>query len=1119
MLQFIIGTTGTGKTTYLTKLAAAEAMQETEPVLLIVPEQASFYYEKRMLQMLTARHADRVEVLSFSRLAETVPCAERKPSVDEGGKAVLMSLTLESLSEKLHIYSRYTKSLSMANELLKLSAEFKRCMVPVSVLYETAGAMQDSFLKKKLSEIALILDTYDALVAQSFSDDADDLTRLAQTLSETPYLRDRVVFIDAFSGFTAQEYAVIERMLCQAKKVCVSLCTDSIHTVREYDPTAFAYVRRTAEKLLHLARMHSVEVQAPVTVGETAHRFRKPALFAAERIFATGEMQTYPDEAPEITVVSAPDLYHECAFTAAAVKKLLREENYRCREIAVLFRDEETYEAPVRAALAKCGVPVFEDKRQPILTQPLVSYVRGVCTVAAEGFSTENLMQILKTQLSALSQDEISTLENYALLWNIRGKQWTQPFTANPEGLGEPETQQTAEKLEYINAIRQRVVAPLDALCRTLRDTTGENYVRALCRFLEQQEVDAHLRSLAERLYAHGEQVLALEQERIWDMLMEIFDMFARTLGDRPVTAKRFVQLLDVVLQTRTLGNIPQGLDEVTVGGVDRTVTMSPRAVFVLGAQEGVFPRTPSGGGLLTAADRKQLKDMGLELYDFGEVKVSEERFLVYRTLCSACEKLTVSACSVAQDGAAQCGSEIIRTLTACFPKARFTDMRTVPALEQIESDATAFEQLCLQSREEEEVYTALQAYFAQQEDYRARVESLNRLCSQNPTAFAIEDKQLSQKLFGKNMFLSASRVESYYKCAFAYFCKFGLKAKPRKKAEFDAAMQGTEIHFVLETLFREIGRARLLAMSARERQEEIDRILDAYLHSALAGAEKTSRFLYLYNRLRKTLGEIVERLMLEFQVCRFEPVDFELKIDRDGDIPPYETALPDGGSVQIKGSVDRVDKLELDGKTYIRVIDYKSGGKKFALSQVLNGLNMQMLLYLFAIWQNGEAYYKHPIVPAGILYVPAKAQFEKLERDVSTEQAALKKAKSMRMNGMLLDDETILLHMDSEQSGCFIPVDKKGKSDSLISLQHLAQLKKETERLLRQMAIHLQDGRIEAVPAQVKGQTQVCAYCEYRSVCAREDDMPVREIESEKHAQCLQRLDEQEVKDDAVDR
>lgn len=1116
MLQFVTGAAGTGKTTYLTQLAADLAKDSAQPLLVLVPEQASFDCEKRILRALGPRLAQNVEVFSFSRLAETTLGHHALPPIDDAGRAVLMSIALESLAEKLEVYDRYVKSLSVANELLKLSSEFKRCMLAPAAVQTLAAGMDDCFLKHKLSEIGLILETYDALVAESYSDDTDALTRLAEYLSENAVFRGRTVMLDAFSGFTAQEYAVIGRLLTQADAVYIALCTDSLYTRSAYDAGAFAYVRRTAERILHLAHRYDVPVKAPIVVSEKPYRFASSALCALERVVAEASASVWDEPAPEITVAYAADVYEECAYTACAVKRLLREEKMRCREIAVLFRDAQRYEAPMRAALRECGVPLFEDKRQPILTQPLISLVRGLCAVASAGFTTENLMQMLKTGLLDITEDETAALEKYALLWNVHARAWRQPFTAHPDGLGEAQTQDSQTRLEELNTIREKLIRPLEQFCAAVRDTDGRRFAAEIYRFLQTNHTDAHLLELAKRLYAHGETALADEQERMWELLMEILDLFARTLSHRPVSPARFTELLDVALRTRTLGSIPQGLDEVLVGDLDRTVTDSPRAVFVLGAQEGAFPRTPSSGGLLTIADRKALRQMQVELYDFGEVKVSEERFLVYKTLCCASERLTVSTCAVGEDGTVQTGSEIIRTLRSCFPHCTAVQCSAMTALEHVESEATAFRQLCLHSRTQDDVYPELRAHFDADDRFRTRLQALERIGNGGP--FRIADAALSERLFGRNMFVSASRVESYYKCPFAYFCKFGLLAKPRKSAQFDPAMQGTEIHFVLETLLRRHGRDGLLAMTREERQAQIDAILDDYLLEMLSGAEQTKRFLYLYNRLRKTMGEIVERLVLEFSVCDFEPVDFELKIDRDGDIPPYVTEVPQGGTVQIRGSVDRVDKLELGGKTYIRIVDYKSGGKKFALSDVLGGLNLQMLLYLFAIWQNGTPYYGSPIVPAGILYMPAKATFEKLPRDLPPEKAALAKAKSMRMNGMLLDDSVVLLHMDNGQSGCFIPVDDKHK-DNLISLHRLAVLKSETEKLLCAMAANLRSGRIDALPVRNNASYNACAYCDYRSVCGREDDMPEREITSMKHAECLELLEKKEAQSDAVDR
>ena len=167
MLQFVTGKAGSGKTTYITQTVARLARDGTQPLLLVVPEQAAFDYEKRMLRALGPRFAQNVEVYSFSRLAETTLGFRNLPPIDDAGRAVLMSVALESLSEKLEVYGRYVKRLSVANDLLKLSSEFKRCMLTPAAVQTLAAGLQDCFLKHKLSEIGLILETYDALVAQS----------------------------------------------------------------------------------------------------------------------------------------------------------------------------------------------------------------------------------------------------------------------------------------------------------------------------------------------------------------------------------------------------------------------------------------------------------------------------------------------------------------------------------------------------------------------------------------------------------------------------------------------------------------------------------------------------------------------------------------------------------------------------------------------------------------------------------------------------------------------------------------------------------------------------------------------------------------------------------------
>jgi len=430
-----------------------------------------------------------------------------------------------------------------------------------------------------------------------------------------------------------------------------------------------------------------------------------------------------------------------------------------------------------------------------------------------------------------------------------------------------------------------------------------------------------------------------------------------------------------------------------------------------------------------------------------------------------------------------------------------------------IEGVRPAFELACLKSRESGELYYTLKAYFNRREEYADKLSALERV--RNGNTFRIKDREISEKLFGENMHLSASKAEKYYQCPFQYFCKFGLKAKPRNIAEFNPIQKGTAIHFVLETVLSSYSIDDLNCFDENTKKKMIKDILDIYLNEKLGGSDKPKRFDYLYSRLVIELNEVLSRMLAEFSVSSFRPVDFELKIDKDGKIQPYEIDLGDGKMLKIEGSVDRVDKMELDGKSYIRIIDYKTSGKDFNLSEVLSGLNMQMLIYLFSIWQNGSSYYGE-IVPSGVLYSSANAPVAKLnKREVTDEEIFNEKLRMSKMKGMILNDSVVITGMDSSGAGVFIPASIKNGSikGNVISLEQLGRLKTKVDNLLKEMVLSLKSGCIQAVPV-----SKSCDYCDYKSVCGWENGMAVREIPSYKYEECLSILDKTEAQDDALD-
>ncbi|MCL2508847.1 MAG: PD-(D/E)XK nuclease family protein [Oscillospiraceae bacterium] len=1121
MLYFVLGRSGAGKTTYINQLAKSFAESSDSDVTLLVPEQASFIAERSMIKLVGAQKADRIDVLSFSRLAENILSRSGRKSrakIDDGGRAVMMSMALEAVSDRLSIYQKHSKSPAVVNELLRLSEEFKRCGVTSAILEKTAAEMENCLLKDKLRELSVILGAYDALVARSFEDDNDLLTRLYEVLPESGYFLNRVVLIDAFSGFTRQEYKIIRCMLSQAKVVYVTLCAESL----EVDPDSgpFGYIYRTAQKLIETAKRANVPVASPLRLsGESKYnnfppgfeRYKSRAVAALERGLYDPAAGVFSEETRDITVCAAPDVFDECAYAAMEVKRLLREEGYRCREIAVIERVPGTYEPMLRSALKKCGVPVFEDRRQPIVTQPLMTLIRSATDIAASGFSCDRVMRFLKTGLTGIMEQDIADMENYALMWEIGGDAWLRDWESHPGGYGVDMTQEDMAELERLNVIRLAATEPLSAFRENLRHADGTGFAKAVFRLLQRIGAAENLKRFAIELEESGEPALALEQERVWEIAMDILDLIHETVGSQKLTPKRFCELLDMIISTRTLGAIPQGLDEIAIGSADRMITSGVRAVFVVGANDGVFPKDPVMRGILGDSDRKRLFDLGLELYDFGEYRVISERFLVYKSLCCASEKLYTTYASSGMDDSAMAPSEFVAQIRRMMPKCVDTNTSAVFESALPEGVKPAFELACVQRSKGNVLYRSVRRWFEEKGSLPGKFKILDRAAGDR--SFHIDDGQISRELFGTDMYLSASRVERYYRCPFAYFCDYGLLAKPRKKAEFDPAQQGTEIHFVLETMLREHGRDGLLAMTAAERFAEISRLLNWYLEEKLAGKEKSQRFAYLHERLAKTLAEVLERLVAEFGASSFVPVDLELKIDYDGDLRPYEVRGPDGGTVRIRGEIDRVDRLEIDGKSYVRVMDYKSGGKSFALSDVLGGLNMQMLLYLFAIWQNGGERYGE-VVPSGILYVPAQAGFEEVGRDAGENTVLREKLKGAKMSGVVLKNDTVILGMEEGGAGVFVPASINSKGElkgNLVTHEQLSRLKEIADGLLTEMVGALHAGRIGAEPVGGKGHEHTCDYCDYKSVCGHEDESPVREIMPLEHKDVLALLDEDE--------
>ncbi len=1149
MLHLLIGPSGSGKTHTIVERLSSLAAQGKEKLFWLVPEQYSFESERAMLRALGPVQAAKVRVVSFSRLADLVAREVGGLAglrLDEGTRALLMSravtqvaaLAEDTDSPLRGVRVRLATDSAYVEQLLTLWEELRQCDIATDALERAAAALctEEEVLSQKTEALYRVFTAYEGLAAATGLDELDDLTRLAEQLADSHLPDGATVFVDGFKGFTVQEMKVLAALLPRVEEMTISLCTDTIGAKHEKDVAGVPQDHSREFPLFQpvVDTIHTLyEVAAPygeprVTYLGDNRRTDSAALQALERGLYAPSPAVYEEATADVIVTPCEDVYEECAYVARRIRRLLREEGYRCRDITVVVRNLPDYQGILDEALARHGIPCYMDTRQDILCEPLVVYIRAALRLAVGGWRTEEMLRLMKTDLWPLSPVEIAEMENYVYTWGIEGNQWEREWTESPAGLSGRENAYTRAALARLNIHREALMEPLTALRQSLRGrVNGRQFATAVYTWLGgQKTLPTRMREQIEALESLAQPVLAAHAERLWDAVMEILDRFVLALGDQSMPAAQLEEMFTMLCRTMDMGNIPQSLDAVTVGSADRIRYNAPRAVFVLGANEGVFPAYPMGNGILSEEERRILKEQDILLAGDVLSQCVEERYYAYLALSAPSERLVI-AYHTAGDNAP---SPIVEAVRRILPRhtagvatqADGSDLESAPEMfDRFARDYTAHSALKL----------SLEQVLGEQAEYAPRIAAVERSATNAP--FHIENTDVAQQLFGTEMCLSASQTEMFYRCHFSYFCRYGLRIQPRRVAQVDASVFGTLVHYLMEVLLPVYTAEGGLVDTLRDEtsspaadralmtrlQGDVRAATAEYINREMGGTEeKSGRFLYQVSLAERAACNMLWHTLMELRQSDFVPVDFELGIHPEEDEDAegvISLRLPTSvGSVQVRGSVDRVDLFRrFDGTVYVRVVDYKTGTKTFEMRDVVAGLSTQMLLYLFIVCDNSRRYLEQEGVlrPGGVLYHPLS------DLVVDRGQDPAERLKQMRMSGILLDDPSVVMAMEKEGGNLFVPakLNKEGQpTGNVVTLHQFDLLRKTVESLLVGMADSLVQGDITALPLQ-SGQHGPCTYCDYRAVCARDAEAPVRELAAKSMKQVLAEMEQEEVSED----
>lgn len=1105
MLQLLLGRAGSGKTHTIKRKILQKINENKKNILLIVPEQISFETEKDMLSFLGEKLNTQVLITSFKRLAEYI--FEKtgnfpKERISTADKTLLMSLAIDSIKKDLKLY-KDSSDKELIDIMLSASDEFKKCYVENVELEKISNKLQNKILKYKLDDTIKILDSYNKMLSGKYLDPMDELSLAYRELRSCNIFKDFYVFVDGFDGFTQQQMLILTQIALDSAYTCVSFCADEEEFIKE-QPDLFSPIYKNIRKILDMAKENNVAMSEPIFLSEN-HRAANE-LNILEKNFFRSNKTVYESAVNNVVVYRAKNLYEEVDFVARAIKRLVFKENCKYRDISVISRSVESYEGVIENCFKKYNIPLFLDKREPIDSKPLTQFIVTLLSVMKTNFSSEYVFKYLKIGLWDFSYEEISDLENYVLLWGIDHDQWKANFSASPSGISKKITDEDIEKLKELNAIREKIILPILKFSDKVKSCDGEKFTKELYNFIETINLRKKLEDFAEKLAQARNDILSAEQPRLWDLTMDILDKMAFLLRGTKTPVGKYLQLLKLVVLSSDLGTIPAKLDEVTFSAADRPQPRESNIVFIIGANEGDFPRKPASAGVFSDSERCQLISLGVNMYDSLEGIAMTERFLAYKAVSNASKKLFVTFSTSTLTGGVKKPSEIIRNIESIFPKVKILDEFSFEQCDEIWSLEQALEVCSEHLNDGSRFSNTLKHYFLNSK-YKNYIENLEKAIKGK--SFELQCEESGKLLFGENLKFSASQVEKYYSCPFQFFCQYGLLAKSRKKATFDSLEYGNLMHFVLEKVLSSLSDKEILCTTDSELEKVIVEKLNLYIKLKLGSWDgKSKRFQYLFSRLTKAAVPIIRHIAEELSQSEFKATDFELSISENSNVQPMKMQLPDGTFVEVEGKIDRVDIMKKGSENYVRVIDYKTGAKEFKLSDILYGLNLQMLIYLMILSKSPSGKYKN-IVPCGILYMPSIKPVVSALKNTGKEKIESQKLKKLRMNGLLLESAEVICGMEKDAKGIFIPAYLKNgqvqKNESVVSAANMGKILKHIENLFINMANELKSGKIR--PNPVKGLYDACEFCNYSEICNFTADESGKHVEKKSNEEVMELL------------
>ena len=1084
-LRIIYGKQGTGKTTYCFS-EIANLINEEKKIFIITPEQFSFTAERKLMETLGKDAVINAEVITLSRMAYRVinEVGGNKNNLTKCGKAMLVYSILNAYQNNLKFLGKSDENLELSTTAI---TEFKKHNVSIDNLKKEIEKTDDIYLKTKLSDMTLIYEKFENKIKSNYIDETDLLTLLANNLDKTELVKDAIIYIDEFAGFTKQEYEVIKKMTMLAKQVNITICIDDLNLNTNPDVDIYYSNKITLNKILNLVEENQIKLDKSIFLEEQ-YRFKNDELKHLSNNIYNIKSTKYEKNVENIHLFLAKNEYSEIENVAKIINKLVRENKIRYRDISIITKNIETYSSLTKAIFNKYEIPVFIDEKRDLNQNIIVQYILSILDVLNKNYSNESMFSYIKLGFCDIEKDEIFKLENYCTKWNIKQGRWKKDF------IYELDDDKKKPEIERLNELRKLIINPLLRLQEKIRkDKTAISITKSLYEFIKEQNIEEKISQKIFELEKNNLVDLANEYKTSYNIIINIFDEIVNIFKDDKMTIDKYSKILKIGLKNSELGKIPGTADQVILGDVDRSRSHKVKVIFIIGLNDGVFPSVNKDEGFLNDLDREKLKKDGIELAKGTIDKLYEDNFNIYKSFTTAEEQLYLSYCSSDSDGKSLRPSMLVNKMKKIYPKLIEKSDVINKEYEVINKKVTYEELIENISKikagdDVSDIWYQIYEYYKTQDEWK---EILNfDLEGLKYTNLPNEIKKENiNKLYGNTLNTSISRLEKYRNCPFSYYLQYGLKLKEKEQLKIQSINTGTFMHETIDEFFEYVWQENLNLAELEDEQilKIVSKIIDENLElSKNRIFTVTAKYKVLVKRLKRIIAKALKYIIQTIIFSDFSVEGTEVEFGKNGKYKPIQINLENGKNVEITGKIDRIDTCQEDNKKYLRIIDYKSSVKNIDLNEVYAGMQIQLLTYTDAICKQED------IIPAGVFYFSLLEQMINSDKKISKEEVEESIRKNFRMKGLIVADVKIIkMNDNSLESGSskLVPaaITSSGTVNTLrtngVNSEEFQILQNYIYKTIKDISKEILSGKIDINPYYKKGKTP-CDFCEYKAIC-----------------------------------